>query len=130
LLKSLPSLVDPDSRFTKELTPGEMAKAALTKVFESCINDRRVIDSYQRQSCFGYSATHIDYGYPRFQYCACHLGRIAANDDPITLPCSQPTGRSIVDVPRFKTEQPRAMFGCISSNAFDDLSPVSTRCFD
>jgi hypothetical protein len=46
------------------------------------------------------------------------------------LPSSQPTGRSIVDVPRFKSEQPRAMFGCISSNTFDDLSPVSTRCFD
>lgn len=107
-----------------------MAKAALAKVFESCFNDRRVIDSYQRQSCFGYSATHIDHGYPRFQYCSCHLRRIAANDNPITLPSSQPTGRSIVDVPRFKSEQPRAMFGCISSNTFDDLSPVSTRCFD
>jgi hypothetical protein len=86
--------------------------------------------SYQRQPCFGYSATNINHGNPRFQYCSYHLWRIAANDDPITLPSSQPTGRSIVDIPRFKTEQPRAMFGCISSNTFDDLSPVSPRCFD
>jgi hypothetical protein len=130
LLKSLPPLVDPGSPFTKDLAPGKMAKAALTKVFESRSNDRLVIHAYQRQSRFGYSATHIDDRYPRLHYGSRHPRRIAAYDDPIASPCPQPTGRPIVDVPRFKTEHPRAMLGCVSSYTFDNLSPVSTRCLD
>lgn len=97
-------LIDPDSWFTKEFTPCEMSEAALTKVFESCFNDRRIIYAYQRKTCFGDSAAHIDHGNPRFQNGTSHLWRITATDDSIALPCCQPARWSIVDIPWFKTQ--------------------------
>lgn len=99
LLEPLPPLIDPDSRIAKEFAPCEMSEAALPKVFEGCFNNRRIIHACQRETCFGDSTAHINQGNPRFQYGTCHLWRITANDDSITLPCCQPARWSIVDVP-------------------------------